>query len=560
MEFKLVKDSAVAQPSNESTQLLTKCNIESVQEYENKIEDNIEYKNTSEHENKLNQQRELRKQRELEKQRNIEREIERERMRKRDIQRELEREHELERQRQRQRERERENMNIRKHPIECYLESVSTKQPSREPTHEKVIEKQLPLEFDRERVSIKQPPLEFDRERVSIKQPPLEFDRERVSIKQPPLEFDRERVSIKQPPHEFDRERVSIKQPSHEFDRERVSIKQPSHEFESESTRQPPREPNREKVIEKQHQLEFDRERVSIKQYPRESERESVRQPPREIDFDERDSKFSILYKDNFNLYHDLKDLREYTAKLNYYKEYLKDEIKKRDKKIEELEEQLKAERSDNMYTQKYIAHFHDTITKFKDNFETFTFKGVMSSETYKTDTQSDTKLKTYTCAEKEHKKSLESEDFSLKRKQSTNEEKHNIFSPEKRYKDETQQDEKLKNLTPKEDTKDKKPKKSFNNKAKLCYYHKCTNPTCEYAHSIDDLAICPNGENCKRRNMCPYTLHSELGRSLFRGVYKGKHESICKSFYLQNHCNTYPNCNQIHYNFIMTKNPQTQY
>ena len=90
--------------------------------------------------------------------------------------------------------------------------------------------------------------------------------------------------------------------------------------------------------------------------------------------------------------------------------------------------------------------------------------------------------------------------------------------------------------------------KSHFKNvKARLCYYSKkCKRDECMYAHSIDELTICPKGNTC-HQDGCNYIIHSDIGRVMFRGFYGGKEEALCRDFDKFNAC-AYNICNKIHY------------
>lgn len=98
---------------------------------------------------------------------------------------------------------------------------------------------------------------------------------------------------------------------------------------------------------------------------------------------------------------------------------------------------------------------------------------------------------------------------------------------------------------------KHKTPSKNY--RARLCYHNKkCKTKECKFAHSIDEIQICPLGEECDRAT-CAFILHSEIGRMLFREYYRGKEEAICRDYDNYNACNN-SGCNKIHYDFKTNK------
>lgn len=88
---------------------------------------------------------------------------------------------------------------------------------------------------------------------------------------------------------------------------------------------------------------------------------------------------------------------------------------------------------------------------------------------------------------------------------------------------------------------------------ARLCYHYKtCYADKCLFAHSIDDLRICPDGEKCSKQ-FCAYLLHSEINRMLFCEYYRGKDEALCRDYELYDDCIN-SNCSKIHYDFKTMK------
>lgn len=82
---------------------------------------------------------------------------------------------------------------------------------------------------------------------------------------------------------------------------------------------------------------------------------------------------------------------------------------------------------------------------------------------------------------------------------------------------------------------------------ARLCYNGtKCHRRDCTYAHSVQELALCPKGKSCTI-DCCPYFIHTETGRMLFTEYYCGKDHVFCRDFDVYNTC-AYHECNKIHY------------
>jgi hypothetical protein len=81
-----------------------------------------------------------------------------------------------------------------------------------------------------------------------------------------------------------------------------------------------------------------------------------------------------------------------------------------------------------------------------------------------------------------------------------------------------------------------------------MCLAHK--HKRCAFAHSVEELIVCPYGKTCKIKIRCGYMLHSEDERDILtESVKSGKKEAIlCKEYDLSKTCKTGDNCRKIHH------------
>jgi chromosome segregation ATPase len=213
------------------------------------------------------------------------------------------------------------------------------------------------------------------------------------------------------------------------------------------------------------------------------------------------------------------KMLKKQADDLYIYKEHLKKELEK----SKELKQQIAKELENK------IAENIKNIEKIKSNEITInTYKEYYLSEKRKlNDTLNEYKVS----AEKKYKNldkqytTLENDYYILKDKYNTLEKEHKDIDISKN---------------------------TINTKnfcARLCYNgKKCKRYDCKFAHSTDELDICPQGERCDKKK-CIYVLHSEIGRMLFREHYRGKDDALCSEYDKYNSCYN-ANCNKIHFDF----------
>jgi hypothetical protein len=85
----------------------------------------------------------------------------------------------------------------------------------------------------------------------------------------------------------------------------------------------------------------------------------------------------------------------------------------------------------------------------------------------------------------------------------------------------------------------------------KLCKFGRECKPACEVscdrAHSIDELDICPKGIECDNK-MCVYMIHSEKSRQRLKDYIKTNDmlPLICKNYHSWRICNG--KCRKIHF------------
>ena len=82
----------------------------------------------------------------------------------------------------------------------------------------------------------------------------------------------------------------------------------------------------------------------------------------------------------------------------------------------------------------------------------------------------------------------------------------------------------------------------------RLCFNgNTCTRQQCNYAHSIAELRICPNEQECNRKARCGYMLHSEGDRHELYMYSNGKLERLCESYYHKKTCAYGEKCYKLH-------------
>jgi len=84
-----------------------------------------------------------------------------------------------------------------------------------------------------------------------------------------------------------------------------------------------------------------------------------------------------------------------------------------------------------------------------------------------------------------------------------------------------------------------------------FCYRgHCCTFDKCTFAHSINELVICPYGDYCNNKAFCGFMLHNEQDRaSLFIEISLNcKLECLCEEFHKTNNCQFGILCRKIHW------------